>query len=77
MTGVQTCALPISDIDLSNDLTSDLTAIRNKIDSADEFANYSVTVTSTRLTLASITRIDGGFLTTATGTVLAGLAAIG
>ncbi|MCA9271535.1 MAG: peptidylprolyl isomerase [Phycisphaerales bacterium] len=66
-----------TDIDLSNDLTSDLTAIRNKIDSADEFANYSVTVTSTRLTLASITRIDGGFLTTATGTVLAGLAAIG
>ncbi len=66
-----------TDIDLSNDLTSDLSAIRDKIDSAGEFANYSVTVTSTRLTLASITRIDDGFLTTGTGTVLAGLASIG
>ena len=61
------------DIDLSNDFTSDLSAIRDKIDSADEFANYAVTITSTRVTLSSITRIDDGFLTTGTGTVLAGL----
>lgn len=61
------------DIDLSNDFASDLSAIRDKIDSADEFANYAVTITSTRVTLSSITRIDDGFLTTGTGTVLAGL----
>ena len=65
-----------TDIDLSNDLTSDLTAIRDKIDAADEFANYSVTVTSTRVTQTLITRIDDGFMTTGTGTILAGLAPI-
>lgn len=63
-----------TDIDLSSDLQSDLNAIRNKIDSADEFASYSVTVTTTRATVAAITRIEAdGTRTSSLGTIMAGL----
>jgi len=63
-----------TDIDLSNDNQSDLNAIKSKIDSAEEFANYSVTVTTTRATVAAITRVEAdGTRTSALGTILAGL----
>ncbi len=66
-----------TDIDLSSDVQADLNAIRDKINSADEFANYSVTVTTTRTTVASITRIEAdGTRTSSLGTILAGLTPI-
>lgn len=62
-------------IDFLNDPQSDLDAIQSKIESADEFASYSVTVETTGTMVASITRIDAdGALTTFNGTILSGLA---
>lgn len=67
-----------TDIDLSNDTQADLSAIRDKIDSADEFQNFSVTITSTQTTVASITRVEeDGFRTSSLGTILAGLMPLG
>jgi cyclophilin family peptidyl-prolyl cis-trans isomerase len=65
-------------IDVSNDNQSDLDDIQNKIDLADEFTNFGVTITTTGLSVTSLTRIDAdGQRFTALGTIIAGLAPLG
>lgn len=62
-------------IDFSNDPQSDLNDIQDKIESADEFSTFSVTVTTSAVTVSSITRLDAdGTRTTSNGTILSGLA---
>lgn len=62
-------------IDFTNDIQSDLDIIQDKIDSADEFLTYSVTLETSGVTVASIARLDAdGTLTSATSTILSGLA---
>ncbi|GAB5497167.1 MAG: hypothetical protein Phyf2KO_22470 [Phycisphaerales bacterium] len=61
-------------IDISNDSTSDLGDIQDKIDSGSSFENFAVTITSTDTTFTSLTRINtNGDRFTALGTIMAGL----
>lgn len=65
-------------IDVSNDNQGDLSDIQDKIDSADEFQNFGVTITSSGVTVTSLTRIDAeGQRFTAVGTIIAGLTPLG
>lgn len=65
-------------IDISSDPQSDLAGIRNKIESAEEFETFSVSVITARTTAASLTRMEAdGTRTVTTGTILAGLAPLG
>ena len=65
-------------IDISNDNQGDLDDIQSKIESANEFANFGVTITTTGVTVTSQTRLDAdGQRFTALGTIIAGLTPLG
>lgn len=64
-------------IDLSNDNSSDLGEIQDKIESSSTFENYGVMITSTDTTFTSLTRNDAdGNRFTTVGTILGGLSPI-
>lgn len=65
-------------IDISNDNTSDLSDIQDKIEANSAFQNFAVTITSSDTAFTSLTRINpNGDRFTALGTIMSGLTPLG